>query len=226
MPEPVEPAGNPEPTNTPNPAPAEPNPAGSGSEQYVPRKDYDALKERVDSLSGYVRRLENKGGTPAPTTEPTGNDGKGKPDDKVAELERRFNEREAKLAKRAKETEIRAAINAHGLGKAEADLLFDHVVVRHGENIKFEDDEVFVEGDIPGSRKPVSSIVDVILKGDLGERFKPAKQVPSGAGLQGRTGGDPKPARNYADIPAEERAKMSDAERAAALRNSPNKPFM
>ena len=212
MPEPVEPAANPAPAQT-TAEPGDANPPVSDP-QYVTQETFNKVTEQLSGLSALVRRL-----TSAQPATPANPDTKGnadsKPEDRLAKIEANL----AKLKDRTIDVSIREAISGHGVDEESAELLRSYVRTKFKDRLHTDGIDVEFETDL-GEKKPVKHLVDEILKGNLGERFKPAKPVPDARGLKGGLPNNQSPTREYKDMSPEERQKLTGRERAAMVQRS------
>lgn len=192
----------------PGPAPQNP-PADPGAEvQYVTREELQAQSNLIGGLRNQIHALVKQLGelkTP-PTLAPA------EPGTVREELNRFKAEILADRDAARRETQssaIQSAILANGIDADGAEILFDHVMAKHGERIKVEGRNVYHENEL-GERKPVKDFVAELLKGPRGERFKPA---PATSSLPRGSGAPAAGTRRYSEMSQEERLKLPAAER-------------
>jgi len=182
-------------------------------------QELQALRKRVGDMSGLfeglkkqIAGLQQQVQTAKPKEEPN----------VLAEIEQQRAElrafKEAAIAEK-RESAIQAAIASHGIDADNADYLYDHIIVRHASKVKVEGNKVFVEDPVTGEQQTVKDFVGGLLKGPRGDKFKPAPavtQTPARSVRTSTTGGAARVP--YAELPKEERLKMSEEERRAYVR--------
>lgn len=193
-----------------------PAPEGTPNPQTVSVEEFAALKRQNDWLAKQVRELATaKQPTPAKSDEP-------------ATLKERLDKVEATLAtERAmnaagkQKFALLQAVSASGVDADNAELLLDHIQVRHSANIKLgEDGEPIYDDPETGDRKSIKDFVAGLLKGPRGDRFRTAK--PSGPNSKSLRGGGNRPtssAPDFNDLSLEDRLALRNKSQSEYLRS-------
>lgn len=227
MPDPVQGA----PAAQPSAATQDPKPAGSpapsAQDQPITRDEFNALMEsnkatqrHLNALSAQLRRGDlapagNDGDPQAPA--PKGKGG----DNDVEKLRQEFRDKEARLAEKSKRQGLHDAISASGIEGEDARLLAAFIREEHGGKIALtEDDQVVYRENEYTEAKPLKDFVAGLLKGSLGNRFRPAVRTPntprgSSADIV------PGEAPSLKDVPEDERAKLDGTASAKKLAAGP-----
>ena len=163
------------------------------------------FEEKNRGLYAEIRRLKEAAAQPKPQAE--------EPTTTVRqELEALRNDirrERAEADKEKRESAIQSAIASHGIDSENAELLYDHVVMRFGDNIKVDGRKVVYDDPITGDQKTVKDFIGDVLK-IKGDKFRPPVQTPTGRGL--RTGNNSPRPLGYQDLPEADRLKLSPAD--------------
>lgn len=201
------------------------NPAVPGDQAPVSREEFNALMEgqtklqrHLNSLSAGLRRGEIQPGDDPPAPAPKG---KLTEDEQLRQDVKDLRERERKHAENSRRSGIATAIAENGLSGEDAELFAAYVHQKFGDKIALNDQQqvVYRETSIDDP-KPVKDFVAGLLKGSLGNRFKPAVRTPNTP----RGGGAlpvPGEAPGLSDMSEEDRAKMDGAASAKKLASGP-----
>lgn len=176
-------------------------------------EEVTALRKRVGDLSGLLSGVQKT------QVQILAQLQAGKPKEEpnvLAEIEKQREElRQFKEQAQAEKREaaIQAAIASHGIDTDNADLLYDHITVRHADKFKIEGNRVYVEDLASGDQQTVKDFIGALLKSSKGDKFKSAAaQATPTRPL--RTSNAPAAGRvPYHELPKEDRQKMSDEER-------------
>ena len=182
-------------------------PAEPGEPQYATREDLQAQSNLIGGLRNELRALskalENSRQKPAEKTEP------GTVHEELSRLKADILADREAARKETQTAAVQSAILAAGIDGDGAEILFDHVMAKHGERIKVEGRSVYHENEL-GERKPVKDFVADLLKGPRGERFRPA---PATSSLPRGSGAPAAGTRRYSEMPQDERLKLPAAQR-------------
>ena len=194
------------PPAAPGSAPPTP-PAEPGEPQYATREDLQAQSNLIGGLRNELRALskllESSRAKPAEPAAP------GTVSEELQKLKAEIlGDREA-AKKETRTAAVQSAILAAGIDGEGAEILFDHVMAKHGERITAEGRNVYHENEL-GERKPVKDFLAELLKGPRGERFKPA---PATSSLPRGSGAPAAGTRRYSEMPQDERLKLPAAQR-------------
>ena len=168
------------------------------------------IDENTRPLHAEIRRLR-EGTQPKKTTEA---------DRTLAARVQAIEEREQRLAERDRVDAIRREAADAGVAPQRLQVFVDHVLSQKGRSLVNQSDGSVGWVDLdPDNPKPMKELVSSFLHGPEGDMFRMPSLAPAGRGLRPN-----RPlasaGRAYADIPAEERLKMSLAERTQAARES------
>jgi len=157
----------------------------AGSSKSASDEKIEALQKQLNSSFNLIRGLEK-------TVKDALASGAAKPKNEELDIQAQIEQQRAELRAfkesaiaEKREASIQAAIASHGIDSDNADLLYDHILVRHAKNIVVEGNKVFHRDEVTGDEKPVKDFVAGLLKSQNGDRFKPAPAPgPNSRGLR------------------------------------------
>lgn len=157
----------------------------AGSSKSASDEKIEALQKQLNNSFTLIRGLEK-------TVKDALSAGAAKPNNEELDVRAQLEQQRAELKAfkesaitEKREASIQAAIASHGIDSDNADLLYDHIFMRHAKDIVVEGNKVFHRDAVTGDEKPVKDFVAGLLKSQNGDRFKPAPAPgPNSRGLR------------------------------------------
>lgn len=190
----------------PSTRPDSPTGVNEGGNQTVSREEFQALQKQLNSSFNLLRGFEKKFESVLAA----------KPKEEQPDIAAQIAQQQAELRafkeqaiSEKREAAIQAAIASHGVGSDDADLLYDHIAVRHAKNIQVEGNTVFHLDPVTGEKAGMKDFVKGLLSSKFGERFKPAPGPgPSSTALRGGNNGKPTEERFFYELSVDEQDKL------------------